>query len=36
MKNIFVVIDGEKRGPLNSSELKGLLDTGQIQPDTPA
>jgi hypothetical protein len=36
MKNIFVVIDGEKRGPLTSSELKGLLDTGQIQPDTPA
>jgi hypothetical protein len=36
MKNIFVVIDGEKRGPLTSIELKGLLDTGQIQPDTPA
>ena len=36
MKNIFVVIDGEQRGPLTSSELRGLLKTGQIQPDTPA
>ena len=36
MKNIFVVINGEQRGPLTSSELRGLLDTGQVQPDTPA
>tara|TARA_B100001971_G_C18135700_1_gene507468 strand:- start:284 stop:958 length:675 start_codon:yes stop_codon:yes gene_type:complete len=36
MKNIFVVIDGNRRGPLASSELRGLLEAGQIQSDTPA
>ncbi len=36
MKNIFVVIDGEQRGPLGSGELRDLLEAGQIQPDTPA
>ena len=36
MNNIFVVIDGGQRGPLTSSELRGLLKAGQIQPDTPA
>ena len=36
MKNIFVVIDGEQRGPLGSGELRDLLEAGEIQPDTPA
>ena len=36
MKNIFIVIDGEQRGPLGSSELRDLLEAGQIQHDTPA
>lgn len=34
--NIFVIIDGDQRGPLTTSELRGLLESGQIQPDTPA
>ena len=34
--NIFVIIDGDQRGPLTASELRGLLQSGQIQPDTPA
>ena len=34
--NIFVVIDGDQRGPLTASELRDLLESGQIQPDTPA
>ena len=36
MNNIFVVIEGERRGPLTPSELRELLKAGQIQPDTPA
>ena len=36
MNNIFVVIEGEQRGPLTPGELRGLLKAGQIQPDTPA
>lgn len=36
MNNIFVVVDGEQRGPLTPSELRDLLKTGKIQPDTPA
>jgi hypothetical protein len=24
--------DGEQRGPYTASELKGLVDTGQLQP----
>ncbi len=36
MNNIFVVIEGERRGPLTSGELRELLKAGQIQPDTPA
>ena len=34
--NIFVVINEEQRGPLTASELRGLLGSGQIKPDTPA
>jgi len=36
MKNLFVVIEGEQRGPLGSGELRDLLKAGEIQPDTPA
>ena len=36
MNNIFVVIEGERRGPLTSGVLRELLKAGQIQPDTPA
>ena len=36
MNNIFVVIEGEQRGPLTPGELRELLKAGQIQPDTPA
>ncbi len=36
MNDIFVVIDGEQRGPLDSGELRDLLEAGQIQPETPA
>jgi len=36
MRNIFIVIDEEQRGPLGSGELRDLLKAGEIQPDTPA
>lgn len=34
--NIYVVIEGEQRGPLSSDEVRELLESGKLKPDDPA
>ena len=34
--NIYVVIEGEQRGPLSSGEVRELLESGKLKPDDPA
>ena len=34
--NIYVVIKGEQRGPLSSTEVSELLESGKVRPDDPA
>jgi len=34
--NIYVVIEGEQRGPLSSGEVRDLLESGKLKPDDPA
>jgi len=34
--NIYVVIEGEQRGPLSSAEVSELLESGMLSPDDPA
>ncbi len=34
--NIYVVIEGEQRGPLSSDEVRELLESGKLSPDDPA
>ncbi len=34
--NIYVIIEGEQRGPFSSEELRELLDSGKLKPDDRA
>ena len=34
--NIYVVIEGEQRGPLSSDEVRELLESGKLKPGDPA
>ena len=34
--NIYVVIEGEQRGPFSSDEVRELLESGKLKPDDPA